>query len=139
MMKAKDFVDIAKRFAKLDTVYMFGGLLQPVTTALIASKEKQWPKNKKWDSIYRSHIGALATDCVCFIKSILYGALPEDPKAMKYLSNGVPDLSADAFFDKCTEKSKDFNNIVPGEICWMSGHVGIYVGNGLSVECTPNS
>ena len=27
--------------------------------------------------------------------------------------------------------------ILPGEAVWKSGHIGIYIGDGLAVECTP--
>ena len=138
MMKVQEFVDIAKRYANSrHTIYMLGGLLKPLTTELIDYKEKQWPKNKQWDAQLRSHIGYWASDCVCTLKSILWGATPENPNNMKYASNGVPDVGANAFFEYCTEKSKDFTNITLGEICWMDGHVGVYIGDGLCAECTP--
>jgi hypothetical protein len=41
---------------------------------------------------------------------------------------------------KCSGVSTDFsdiNKIAVGEVVWLPGHIGIYVGNGLVVECTP--
>lgn len=35
------------------------------------------------------------------------------------------------------DMSSDFNNILPGEVCYMEGHVGLYIGEGRVVECTP--
>ena len=40
-------------------------------------------------------------------------------------------------FSLCTEASDDFSNIKFGEALWMAGHIGIYIGDGLAVECTP--
>ena len=37
----------------------------------------------------------------------------------------------------CREVSTDFGNMQPGELLWTKGHVGIYVGDGNAVECTP--
>ena len=56
----------------------------------------------------------------------------------KYKSNGVPDTNADGLKNRCTDRSTDFSNIQKGELLWMSGHVGIYIGDGLGVECTPS-
>jgi len=30
-----------------------------------------------------------------------------------------------------------WDNMVPGEAVWCAGHIGVYIGNGLAVECTP--
>lgn len=38
---------------------------------------------------------------------------------------------------KCTDVTTDFSSIEVGEAVWMSGHIGVYIGNGLCVECTP--
>ena len=38
---------------------------------------------------------------------------------------------------KCTHLSSNFSDIQVGELLWTEGHVGIYIGNGLGVECTP--
>jgi hypothetical protein len=37
----------------------------------------------------------------------------------------------------CTNVTTDFNHLEPGEYLWMSGHCGVYIGDGLAVECTP--
>lgn len=38
---------------------------------------------------------------------------------------------------KCSNLSTDFNKVEVGEAVWMEGHIGVYVGDGLAVECTP--
>ena len=43
---------------------------------------------------------------------------------------------ADQMIAKCKEVSTDFSKIQPGEVVWMSGHIGVYVGDGLAVEAT---
>ncbi len=37
----------------------------------------------------------------------------------------------------CKEVSTDFSRIVPGAAVWVKGHIGVYIGDGLAVECTP--
>lgn len=39
---------------------------------------------------------------------------------------------------KCTGVSTTgWDDMVIGEAVWMSGHIGIYIGDGLAVECSP--
>lgn len=79
-------------------------------------------------------------DCVCLIKSILWGWNGNTSKnygGATYMSNGVPDITADAMIKVCKDISTDFSKIEVGEAVWCSGHIGIYIGDGLAVECTP--
>lgn len=79
-------------------------------------------------------------DCVCLIKSVLWGWNGQTDKSYGgavYCSNGVPDLNADGLFDRCFDVSDDFTSIEPGEMLHMDGHCGVYIGDGLAVECTP--
>ena len=54
-----------------------------------------------------------------------------------YTSNDVPDIGADQMISVCKGVSTDFSNIQVGEAVWVSGHIGVYIGSGLAVECTP--
>lgn len=80
-------------------------------------------------------------DCVNMIKGVLWGwngNVNATYGGAVYASNGVPDTNANGMFqDYCYNKSNDFSNIVPGEFVWMNGHIGVYVGDNLVVECTP--
>lgn len=94
---------------------------------------------KKYDTVYtwgtfmnKSKDSKLCTDCSGFIKGILWGY----PTNGKYVSNGVPDINADTMIAKCKDVSTNFNNIEVGEIVWVKGHVGIYIGNGEVLEAT---
>ena len=78
-------------------------------------------------------------DCVCLIKSLLWGWNADESKTYGgavYRANGVPDLGADAMIGVCREVTTDFSEIQVGEAVWIKGHIGIYVGDGLAVECT---
>ena len=79
-------------------------------------------------------------DCVCLIKGILWGwradeSLPRGGGAV-YASNGVPDIGTEQMINVCESVSSDFNDLHKGELLWMKGHVGIYVGDGNVIEAT---
>lgn len=78
-------------------------------------------------------------DCVILVKALLWGWCEDKNKAHGgaiYLSNGVPDVNADGMIQQCYDVSSDFNNITRGELLWMNGHVGIYIGDRKVIECT---
>lgn len=72
-------------------------------------------------------------DCSGLLKGILWGY----PENGKYASNGVLDQNADTIISNCLNVSNDFSNIEVGEIVWIKGHMGIYIGNGYVIEATP--
>ncbi len=78
-------------------------------------------------------------DCVCLIKGILWGWNADFSKkrgGAVYKSNGVPDVGTDNLINKCYNVSSDFSHIEVGELLWLKGHTGIYVGNGEVIEAT---
>lgn len=138
---AQKATDIAKGYK---TTYIWGGIGAPITEATIQRAEKQYRKNTTdgYAAAARKLIGkdAFYFDCVGLIKSILWGWSGDATKSYggaKYASNGVPDLNANQMIEKCTGVTSNFSNIQAGEVVWMTGHIGIYIGDGLAVECTP--
>ena len=101
--------------------------MQPERTAMIkAAADKKPP--------------VFGFDCVCLIKSILWGWKGDSSMSYggaTYASNGVPDISADQMIVKCVDVSADFKNIMPGEAVWLPGHIGVYIGDGKVIECSP--
>lgn len=79
-------------------------------------------------------------DCVCLIKGLLWGWKGDKYNAYGgavYKANGVPDIGSNQIITVCKNISTDFSKIEVGELLWMTGHVGIYIGEGLAVECSP--
>lgn len=136
---AQKLINIAKN---VKTLYVMGGIGFPLN-----EKGKQRAYKNSWNTtsdrvscIKAATDDTFAFDCVCLIKSVLWGFAADPSKTYGgavYQSNGVPDIGADTMITKCSELSTDFSNIEIGEAVWMRGHIGVYVGDGLAVECTP--
>lgn len=143
-MKATDLADKVKTIAtKYKTCYIWGGTGRPITASTVQQAINQYPKNESYAVKARTLAGqknAFYFDCVGLIKSVLWGWEGDSSKSRGgavYASNGVPDISADQMITKCSGISTNFSDIKVGELLWCKGHVGIYIGNGLGVECTP--
>lgn len=146
-MKNTEFVKIALNIANnTKTLYVMGCFGAPLSATNKARYTNNYAYNSKRDRAQKisnacaKNGEVFGFDCVCLIKGILWGWTGDKSKTYggaSYCANGVKDLSANGFFGICTEKSSDFKNIELGEAVWMDGHIGIYVGDGLAVECTP--
>lgn len=76
-------------------------------------------------------------DCCGLIKGILWSWDAEANSTYGgavYKSNGVPDSGANSMISACADASTDFTNIIPGELLWIDGHVGVYIGDGYAIE-----
>lgn len=146
-MYAKELCEKAKTVADcFHTVYMKGVFGAPLTPALIKSKTAQYPdwytaaRVAEFSKLAAREDPTFGFDCVCLLKALLWG-WKGDPKQVYggavYGSNGVPDLTVEGLVGVCSASSKDFSEIEPGELLYLPGHVGLYLGNGLAVECTP--
>ncbi len=144
VMTAENFVskaiDIAQNYKTLYVMGCFGSPLNTANKARYTSNHSYNEQEERKNMINNASSDTFGFDCVCLIKGILWGwngDLSKTYGGAKYKSNGVPDIGADAMINVCSNISTDFSNISVGEAVWMSGHIGIYIGNGLAVECTP--
>lgn len=137
-------VDIAQR---VKTIYGYAMYGFQITDKTIQGKAAQ-NLNGWYTSTKITMLKAVANqmpptwgfDCVNLIKGILWGWVGDETKekgGAVYGSNGVPDTNADGMIARCYNVTDDFTHIDVGEALWMSGHIGIYIGDGLAVECTP--
>lgn len=143
VMTVETFVKKAKDIANnYKTLYVLGCFGAPMNS----TNKKRYTSNNAYNKSRAKIINAASSDtfgfdCVNLLKGIFWGWNGDKNKTYggaKYASNGVPDVNANGMFDKyCTDKSSNFKNIEVGEFLWMEGHIGVYIGNGLAVECTP--
>lgn len=131
-------IDIAKNYK---TLYVLGGIGFPLTTVMKKRCISQyWYNESRKNMINAASADTFGFDCVGLIKAILWGwngDINATYGGAKYASNGVPDIGADAMIKACKTVSTNFTTIEIGEVVWMSGHIGVYIGNGLAVECSP--
>ncbi len=144
VMTASKFAEIAKDIAtKYKTLYVMGCFGAPMTSSNKKRYTTNCAYNKKPERTAMINAASADTfgfDCVCLIKGILWGWSGNKNAVYggaKYGSNGVPDVDADQIMNYCTDVSTDFSNLKVGEILHLSGHVGIYLGDGLAAECSP--
>ena len=123
---------------KAHWAYWYGTYGNVCTMKKYESKKKQYPDHygSSRTKGYMKDIeqGRRCADCVGMIKSFFWtgNRYDTDPK---YGTNGCPDKSANGLFDMCKEKG-DISTIpdIPGIVVWKSGHIGVYVGGGYTVE-----
>ena len=145
LMTAKAFAEKAKKIAASKTLYVMGGFGAPLTPA--AKARYTGPNANTYNRqpgrtalINEASHDTFAFDCVGVIKAILWGwcgKLDAVYGGATYASNGVPDIDADEMIGRCYDVSTDFSKIAVGEAVWKAGHIGVYIGDGLCVECTP--
>lgn len=141
-MKKEEFVEKLKFAVSKNTVYAKGCFGQPVTKNLLNQKKKQYPtwyndKMDKFNSLIGKHY--FAFDCIGLIKGIGWGwnaTESDELGGCVYQSNNIPDTTELGLINSCKDISSDMNKIVPGELMYMKGHCGTYIGNNEVIECT---
>lgn len=141
-MKNTEFVnkliDIAKNYK---TLYVMGCFGAPMND----KNKKRYTNNHQYNKqkaniINKASADTFGFDCVCLIKGVLWGWNGNKNHVYggaNYNSNGVPDVGTETILNYCYDVAYTFNKIEVGELLHMNGHVGIYIGDGLAVECTP--
>lgn len=125
------------------TLYVMGCFGSPMTAANKIRYTNNHDYNKKSNRssmIKSSSTDTFGFDCVGLIKGILWGWNGDENDiygGAEYASSGVPDINADTMIKKCKDISTDFSSIEVGEAVWIPGHIGVYIGGGKVVECSP--
>lgn len=147
-MTNKEFVtrlkDIATKYKTLYVMGCFGAPMTEVNKTRYINHHTYNKQTSRQKMIKAASADTFGFDCVCLIKGVLWGWNGDRSATYggaKYPTNnvpgGVPDIGADSMIAKCSELSTDFSKIEIGEAVWMSGHIGVYIGDGLAVECSP--
>lgn len=139
MINNKEFAEKAIRIAKnYKTSYMLGAFGFQATNKNIKRLLNQCPENYSW--LAKAENADWLFDCSGLVKAIYWNWNGSDDVygGAKYCSNGLNDLNDEGLKSMCSDVSSNFSNIQVGELLFTSGHVGIYVGNGMAVEATPS-
>lgn len=145
VMKASEFVkklkDVAENYKTLYVMGCFGAPMIDSNKTRYCNNHQYNKQPQRRNYIQAASADTFGFDCVCLIKGILWGWNGDKNKTYggaKYASNGVPDIGADSMIKVCSNVTTDFSKIEVGEAVWCKGHIGVYIGNGLAVECTPS-
>lgn len=131
---------IATGYKTLYVMGCFGAPMTPANKTRYCNNHDYNRNPSRTAMIKAASADTFGFDCVCLIKGVLWGWNGNASAiygGADYASNGVPDIGADTMITKCSGLSTDFSNIEVGEAVWMEGHIGIYIGGGLAVECSP--
>lgn len=128
---------------KKDTLYVYGGFGAPMT----AENKKRYKDSCEFNrrperqaKIEAASADTFAFDCSGLIKGIAwgwYGNTKAKYGGARYESNGLEDIGAATIIKRCKGVSSDFRSIQRGEAVYKPGHIGVYVGHGMVIECSP--
>ena len=144
MMTNTEFVrrisDVADNYETLYVMGCFGAPMTEKNKARYCKNQAYNEKPERTAKIKAASADTFGFDCVCLIKGILWG-WDGDASATYggavYGSNGVPDIGTEQIITVCKDVSENFAEIEVGELLWKKGHVGVYIGGGIAVECSP--
>lgn len=140
-MTGYELADTARKIAtEYKTLYVKGCFGAPLTAANKRRYLAYAYNERRQSMIFAATPDTFGFDCVCLIKGILWGWNGNKNATYggaRYCYNRIPDIGEDVMITRCTEKSRDFERVPVGAMLWMSGHCGIYVGDGLAAEATP--
>lgn len=138
MLTGKQLAAYCEKVFAGQWVYWYGTYGNKCTQSLYNGKKKQYPSHYTaaraagYERDIRS--GKTCADCVGMIKSFFwtggeFGATP------KYATNHCPDTSANGMIALCPQTGPiSTMPDIPGLVVWKSGHIGVYVGGGYTVE-----
>ncbi len=138
MLTGRMLAEYCLRVYAAKWVYWYGTYGKKCSKKLYDSKRKQYPSHygDGRTAGYMKDIaeGRTCADCVGMIKSFFWknGDVDAEPK---YRTNGCPDVSANGMFKLCAQTGPIATiPDEPGLVVWKDGHIGVYVGDGYTVE-----
>lgn len=146
-MTHDQFVQEVERIASFRTVYIKGGIATYISKRNIQAMQGMYPSwytnskiKERFEPKYEKNYWGF--DCSGLIKAAVWGFTAQKAfrSTIGYSINGLPDFPVGTYgeMSEVAVLSTDWSDIMPGEILFTPGHVGVYVGDGLAVECTPS-
>ena len=138
-MIQKEFLDRIRQFESCPTVYV-NGAFGAVASTYNKNRYHNSANITRWGKIENAPSDAFFADCCGLIKGVLWGWIGDIHQiygGADYKANGVPDTNELGLIELCQNVSTDFSHISDGEMVYMKGHCGVYIGNGLVIESTP--
>lgn len=140
MFTGKDLANYCKQIYSNRNMwaYWYGTYGNKCTLEKYKGKKRQYPAHYT-DDRYEGYMLDIeqhryCADCVGMIKSFFWtgGVYGGEPK---YATNHCPDTSANGMISLCKTQG-DIKSIpdIPGIVVWKNGHIGVYVGDGYTVE-----
>lgn len=151
-MNVEKFIDGLYTALACKTLYVKGGFGLTLTAKGKDRAVNSYEYNKKRSTKINSMPSdSFGFDCCGLIKGVIGGF---DGNAKKVYGGAVynkdftlgedkiPDKDETVLFNLCTQitkcKKTDMPNIPVGAMLWMTGHCGVYVGDGWVIESTPS-
>lgn len=140
-MTDKEFIEALKNAVACQTIYVKGGFGLTLNAKGKQRAINSYAYNKKREKkINDMPDNSFGFDCCGLVKGVYWG-FNGDPKKVyggaTYKSGCLDDVSEIGLLSLCTDISNDFDNIIPGELVYLKGHCGVYIGNGEVIESTP--
>lgn len=138
MFTGKQLAEYCKKVFAAKWVYWYGTYGKKCSKSLYESKKSQYPSHytAARKAAYMRDIaeGKWCADCVGLIKSFFWKDA-DLTAAPKYATNHCPDVSANGMIALCAQTGK-ISSIPdePGLVVWKSGHIGVYIGGGYTIE-----
>ena len=140
---AGQLAQMCRAAAQRKTLYVYGAFGCPLTEENKQRILRGYAYNRRTDrkaKIQSADADTFGFDCSGLIKGILWGWKGETDSrygGAVYGANDVKDQNADTIIKSCLQLSEDFSCLQVGEVVWMPGHIGVYVGDSLVAESSP--
>ena len=138
-MTNTEFVQKLLKMRETSNSYVYGAFGHVCTESNLNRLFAQYPENSAYIPTARNK--TFCWDCSGMIKSALWGFNFDSSQVYggaQYCSNGVSDMNVDGFKAICSSVSTNFSNIMPGELLFTDGHIGVAINSTTAIECTPS-
>lgn len=125
MFNGSDLVDFAKRAKKEGVKYLYGGNFEILTPERLNALRSQSPSQiseYRYNYALKNYIGKTVTDC----SGLIYGYTRDGSRRTSQMLFNKADSALDI--------PPDLSKIPVGAVLWKPGHVGIYQGDGKTIE-----